>query len=260
MQIYVFQNTPFQMLSWEFFLMLGLVVVITAAIIERPKGFPIGVTGCIFLGVLLGLFGLFGTKFMAMIIRWNGLGLDHSPIDGPLAVVSGWAYLGSVPALLLAIALFTKLRLRKIGFWTVTDYLAPFLLLHQAFVRIGCFASGCCYGKPTGLPWGCLFRDKVLRHPTQIYEICYIVLIFIVMRHVYRKGAPPAVTYLGCMCLYGGFRFFNEFLRVDSLPVVGPLTVANLTMLGISVISGFAIVIILQLKRSAKVKIQKSLI
>lgn len=252
MQKYIFYNTPFQMLTWEFFVLLGLVVVTIAAIIERPKGFPIGVAGGVLLGVLLGIFGLIGTKLMSTFIMLNGLGVNYGSIAGPVAVSSGWAYLGSVPSSLFAILLFTKLRLRRISFWTLADYLAPFLLICQAFVRVGCFAHGCCYGKPTNLPWGCFFRDKsTLRHPTQIYEICYIILIFIVMRHVYRKGVPPAVTFLGCMCLYGGFRFFNEFLRVDSLRVVGPLTVANLTMLSISVISGLAIAVILQ-RRKAK--------
>lgn len=251
MHRYVFYDTRFEMPSWEFFVLLGLVVVTIAAIIERPKGFPIGVAGFVFLGVLLGFFGLIGTKLMSTFIMRNGLGSGSRPIGGPVTVASGWAYLGSVPSALFSTLLFTKLRLRRISFWTVADYISPFLLIHQAFVRVGCFAHGCCYGKPTNLPWGCLFRgEDVLRHPTQIYEICYIIIIFIVMRHVYRKGVPPAVTFFGCMCLYGGFRFFNEFLRVDSLPVAGPLTVANLTMLSISVISGLAIVIILKWRKA----------
>ena len=240
------------MLTWELFVLLGIAVITIAAIIERPKGFPIGVAGGIILGVLLGFFGLIGTKLMSTFIMWNGLSLDYIPAGGSMKVAPGWAYLGSVPSSLFGILLFTKLRLKRISFWAVTDYLAPFLLMCQAFVRIGCFAHGCCYGKPTNLPWGCFFRDKtVLRHPTQIYEICYIIIIFIVMRRVYRKGVPPAVTFFGCMCLYGGFRFFNEFLRVDSLRVIGPLTVANLTMLSISVISGLVIAVILQ-RRKAK--------
>ncbi len=251
MQRYIFYNTPLQMLSWEFFVLLGLVVVTIAAIIERPKSIPIGVAGYIFLGVLLGFFGLIGTKLMSTFIMWNGLGADYKPIPGPVKVASGWAYLGEVPSSLFVILLFTKLRLRRISFWAVADYLAPFLLIYQAFVRIGCFVHGCCYGKPTSLPWGCFFRGQVaLRHPTQIYEICYISITFIVMRYVYRKGVPPAVTFLGCMCLYGGFRFFNEFLRVDSLRVLGPLTVANLTMLSISVVSGLAIAVILQWRKA----------
>jgi len=248
----MFYNTPFRMLSWEFFMLLGFVVIMAAAIVERPKGFPIGVMGGIVLALMLGFFGLIGTKFMSTFIMWNGLGSGYRPLGrpGPVPVAGGWAYLGSVPASLFAILLFTKIRLKRISFWTVTDYLAPFLLLHQTFVRIGCFAHGCCYGKPTNLPWGCFFRDQaILRHPTQVYEICYIIIIFIVMRYIYRKGVPPAVTSFGCMFLYGGFRFFNELLRVDSLRVIGPLTVANLTMLSISVISGLAIMVILQWRK-----------
>ena len=54
MQRYVFYNTPFRMLSWEFYMLLGIVVVIAALVIERPKGFQVGAAGLIILGVLLG--------------------------------------------------------------------------------------------------------------------------------------------------------------------------------------------------------------
>ena len=32
--------------------------------------------------------------------------------------------------------------------------------------RLACFVGGCCFGKPTGLPWGVVFHDGIPRHPT----------------------------------------------------------------------------------------------
>ena len=44
--------------------------------------------------------------------------------------------------------------------------------------RIGCFLSGLddhTYGNPTSLPWGVDFGDGVPRHPTQLYEIAFLL-------------------------------------------------------------------------------------
>ena len=44
--------------------------------------------------------------------------------------------------------------------------------------RIGCFLAGLgdhTYGLPTGLPWGVDFGDGLPRHPTQLYEIAFLL-------------------------------------------------------------------------------------
>jgi phosphatidylglycerol---prolipoprotein diacylglyceryl transferase len=44
--------------------------------------------------------------------------------------------------------------------------------------RIGCFAAGLAdhtYGDPSALPWAVDFGDGIPRHPTQIYEIVFLV-------------------------------------------------------------------------------------
>jgi prolipoprotein diacylglyceryltransferase len=60
----------------------------------------------------------------------------------------------------------------------------------------------------------------------------YVLVIFFVMRHIYKKGRQPTgVVFCGTLFLYASVRFFNEFLRVDSVPVLGPITLAQATML-----------------------------
>ena len=44
--------------------------------------------------------------------------------------------------------------------------------------RVGCFLSGLSdhtYGNPTALPWGVDFGDGIPRHPTQLYEIVFLI-------------------------------------------------------------------------------------
>jgi phosphatidylglycerol:prolipoprotein diacylglycerol transferase len=47
-----------------------------------------------------------------------------------------------------------------------------------ALGRVGCFLAGLnddTYGLPTSRPWGVDFGDGVLRHPTQIYEMIFVI-------------------------------------------------------------------------------------
>lgn len=54
------------------------------------------------------------------------------------------------------------------------------LILGTAIGRIGCFLTGLSdktYGTPTTLPWGFDFGDGILRHPTQLYEITFLISV-----------------------------------------------------------------------------------
>lgn len=61
------------------------------------------------------------------------------------------------------------------------------ILLGICIGRIGCFLSGLhdgTYGIATSLPWGVDFGDGVLRHPTQIYEILFALLLWYCLARV----------------------------------------------------------------------------
>jgi prolipoprotein diacylglyceryltransferase len=58
------------------------------------------------------------------------------------------------------------------------DLFAVPLAMGIATGRIGCFLTGLSdktYGTPTTLPWGVDFGDGVPRHPTQLYEVLFLV-------------------------------------------------------------------------------------
>ena len=53
------------------------------------------------------------------------------------------------------------------------------LILAMVIGRIGCFLAGLedgTYGKATTLPWAIDFGDHVYRHPTNLYEILFLIL------------------------------------------------------------------------------------
>ena len=61
---------------------------------------------------------------------------------------------GAIPAILF---LLLYLRLRKLPIRRYFDILAVGLMLGLSCGRIGCFLNGCCFGRPTDLPWAVRF-------------------------------------------------------------------------------------------------------
>ncbi len=117
-------------------------------------------------------------------------------------------------AILVFVALLRTCRKKHWPFWKILDFLIPYGALTHAFGRIGCFLNGCCYGKPSDLPWAVRFPElPYLVHPTQLYEAVYDLALFaflLVRRKRARFEGEIALLYF---LLYGLGRYFIEFLR-----------------------------------------------
>lgn len=75
-------------------------------------------------------------------------------------------------------------RVRCIVQSTGDAFVLP-LALGLAIGRIGCFLAGLhddTYGVATRLPWGVDFGDGVARHPTQLYDIAFVLLLAALLR------------------------------------------------------------------------------
>jgi phosphatidylglycerol---prolipoprotein diacylglyceryl transferase len=138
----------------------------------------------------------------------------HFAISSITALHVGFSYAGALALSLAGLYLYTKVF--KINFLALLDYCAPFFLLNQAFVRIGCLMAGCCYGISTGSFFGVTYKtvDDALRHPVQGYETILLLVIYIATRIVYEKStADLGKTSCVALFLYGTGRFFVEFFR-----------------------------------------------
>ena len=72
---------------------------------------------------------------------------------------------GVVPAIVF---LLVYLRLRRLPVRRYLDILAIGLMMGLAFGRLGCFLNGCCFGRPTDLPWGLRFPYRSYAYVSQI--------------------------------------------------------------------------------------------
>ncbi len=91
------------------------------------------------------------------------------------------------------------------------------IILGMIIGRIGCFSMGVhepTYGLPTDLPWAMDLGDGLLRHPTALYEIAVLVLIWIGLTLV--EGRCVLVSggrFKFFMVAYLTYRLLVEFIR-----------------------------------------------
>ncbi len=121
------------------------------------------------------------------------------------------------------------------------DIIAPYLALAQAIGRIGCFLNGCCYGKPTNLPFAVYFPgETIARHPVQIYSSLILLFIFVILRLFQakrHKGVFSGQVFLLYCLSYGSARFFMEYLRGDNLHIFAGFTLHQLISAAVFIIS-----------------------
>lgn len=114
------------------------------------------------------------------------------------------------------------LRWKKLSIAKVVDILGPSLILGMSIGRIGCFLAGCCFGKPTSLPWGVTFPEgsfawmelgEVPIHPTQLYSTVSLFSIFIILLILRRYMKFSGQLFLFSVLMYSIHRFLIDFLR-----------------------------------------------
>jgi phosphatidylglycerol---prolipoprotein diacylglyceryl transferase len=119
-----------------------------------------------------------------------------------------------------ALATLLYLRLKKLPIWKVADALAPSIALGAFFGRLGCFMNGCCYGRPTDLPWAVHFPpDHDTKgagvHPVQLYDALCNLALYAGLAWLYRrKRFDGQVMAVHLMC-YALLRSFVELFRND---------------------------------------------
>ncbi|MFH1394861.1 MAG: prolipoprotein diacylglyceryl transferase family protein [Candidatus Omnitrophota bacterium] len=252
----LFEGTSFHVPTWDVCLLAGAIIAIALAVLNRPKMFPISRIGIFLCGILMGYMGLLGSKVLFSFLHWQAIQEAGYPSFKYMFRRVGYASLGAFAFEVLALVIFTKFRKKRISFLITADYAAPFIIIQMLFVRIGCLSYGCCYGKPSTLPWAVAFKTMpppiVPSHPTQAYSIIFLAIIFFLMRHFYKKNHVPGAIFFGTFCMYGFFRFFVELLRIDSITIWHWLTLSQITMLSICIVSLLCLLSVLLLRRKNK--------
>jgi phosphatidylglycerol:prolipoprotein diacylglycerol transferase len=204
-------------------LAFGLVLAIyTAVRLGRREGLDRG--RLLDFSTWLIVVGLVGAKILMIVTDWSAYRDNPSEIFSIATLEAGGVFYGGFIAATLFAAWYV--RVYKLPVRKIFDVYAPAITLGQSIGRLGCFAAGCDYGKPTHSFLAVIFTNPLAHdvtgvplgiplHPTQVYESLATLLIFAVLLWRYSRKKRDGEIFLTYLVLYAAARFFLEFLRGD---------------------------------------------
>ncbi|HXE43090.1 MAG TPA: prolipoprotein diacylglyceryl transferase [Candidatus Baltobacteraceae bacterium] len=144
----------------------------------------------------------------------------------------GLVYYGGLIGAIIAGMIY--IRWKKLPLWKTADVLAPSIALGSFFGRTGCLLNGCCFGKPTALPWAIQFPngsapweqqfDKGLVgahdpslpvHPTEIYDGLLNLALYAFLAWLFRRKKFDGQIFATYLICYAIIRGFVEIFRGD---------------------------------------------
>ncbi|HEX7014486.1 MAG TPA: prolipoprotein diacylglyceryl transferase [Cyclobacteriaceae bacterium] len=141
-------------------------------------------------------------------------------LTDPLSIIlppyAGLASHGGAIGILIGLYLFCR-KLNYNYFWMV-DRLVIVVCITGAFIRLGNLMNSEIIGTPTTVPWAFVFElvDNVPRHPAQLYEAIYCLLLFGLLYYIWKNKRQQ----VGTGFIFGVFlvvlwslRFVDEFFK-----------------------------------------------
>ena len=218
----LFSLGPITVYSYGVLLAVSYLVGLRLAM-RRAKQWGLDANRVLDLGIYIIIAALIGAKLLLLIVDFDQF--RQSPAELLSLARSGGVFYGGL--ILAVLVAFWYISRHQLPFWTTCDVFAPGIALGHVTGRLGCFAAGCCYGRPTELPWGITFHNPLAAanvgtplgvplHPTQLYEAGAELLILAVLLGIERRGRPFAGrTFWLYMLLYAISRYIIEFYRGD---------------------------------------------
>jgi phosphatidylglycerol:prolipoprotein diacylglycerol transferase len=197
-------------------LMMVVAYVVTLLTVRYTKKFEdLDTETAVDVTIYAILGGVLGARVLYVLLNF------HEYLASPLQIFNvregGLSWHGAMIGGLIGTLILAKIKKMPLG--KITDYASVHTTLGLAIGRIGCFLNGCCYGKPSNLPWAVEFtgtRIPFHRHPTQLYESILMIITFFFCLYWWRKkkfhGEMTCILFLS----YGIVRFIVEFFRENT--------------------------------------------
>jgi len=239
-------------------LMLALAFLTAIVLAQRDakrKGIDPNIVSDVAVWLLIS--GVLGARLMFVILNPSLF-----PLSQPLNILKTWQgglvfYGGIIAAVPVGILV---LRRRRVDVWQFADVVAPYIALAHAIGRIGCFLNGCCFGKPTHVPWAVsfprfvdaqgnlletgsayahqLYSDPPLIppdatrslpvHPTQLYCALGLVIICSLLLALWKRRTFKGQIFWSYLLMYSALRFGIEFFRGDNPGLLFGLTISQI--------------------------------
>lgn len=212
--------------AYEFFVTLGLVLGLGVCFWGVRRQTRLAESSMLYIVAVAVLGGALGAKIPVWLLNFPKPRTAFPSLE---ALLSGRTILGGIIGGTLAVNWFKKNAgiTGKFG-----NPIAPGLALGMAVGRLGCLCKGCCYGRPTHAAWGFDFGDHILRHPTQLYDGLFNLLLFVYLLTLRKNDPAPGRLFQIYVSAYLGFRFLVEFVREEPTVWLG-MTAAQMAILAL---------------------------
>jgi phosphatidylglycerol---prolipoprotein diacylglyceryl transferase len=176
------------------------------------------------LGIYGILLALVSSKIWLILSASDYYFANPRELFSPATLQSGGTFYGGlIGGLIWTIA---YARAQKMPLLTTLDAASAPVAFGHAVGRLGCFAAGCCFGKPTNLPWAVTYTSEIAArisgtplhvavHPTQLYEALAEFANFAILYAIGRRTRVPGHVVGAYLALYGVERGLIEFVRDD---------------------------------------------
>ncbi len=167
--------------------------------------------------------------------------------------LAGLASHGGILGAMFALYLFT-IKFRRNYFWMLDRLMIAGTAL-GAFIRPGNLLNSEIIGTPSNLPWAFIFVrvDQLPRHPAQLYEALFYMVISIALYFLWKSKKFYAHTGfifgLGITLLFAQ-RFLIEFLKENQVAFEETMTFNMGQTLSIPLILGGVVLMVWSLKKS----------
>jgi phosphatidylglycerol:prolipoprotein diacylglycerol transferase len=180
---------------------------------------------------------IIGARTLYVISYWKQDFADQPWWEVLMIRHGGLVYYGGLLGAILGVILYAWRK--HVHLWRLGDVLAPSVPVGYFFGRFGCLMNGCCYGRPTNLPWAIHFPpghpswEKITEaqcngvHPTQIYDSLLNLFLWLALAWLYRRKKFDGQIFAVYLMAYAITRSTVEFFRGD-YPNVGLMTPAQL--------------------------------
>jgi phosphatidylglycerol---prolipoprotein diacylglyceryl transferase len=202
------------------------------------------------LGIIVVMCGIIGAKVLYIIVDWGEYAAHPGEIFSLNTLQAGGVFSGGLIGAFAAAAWY--IHKHRMPALATCDAFAPGLALGHAIGRVGCFAAGCCFGKPTDHFWGVTFTSPIAHElvgtpigealqPTQLFESAVELANFFLLAWLLKRKKFDGEVIGTYFFLYGIARFFLEYLRGDPGrgDVFGIITGTQLVALCLIAVGGF---------------------
>lgn len=182
------------------------------------------------LSIIIG--AIFGALFLSRLVAFFENPVVHYD-QGWISLLNNKTIMGGLFGGLLGVELAKNIIGEK---QSSGDLFTLPIILGIIIGRIGCFLAGIkefTYGIETNSFLGMDLGDGLQRHPIALYEIAFLILLFILIKNLQKKSRQfeSGVYFKIFMVAYFSFRFFIEFLKPNDFLIFGLSSIQYLCLI-----------------------------